>query len=780
MVKGQTYSEQAFESSSFRHFINTFLAGESGITKGCEIVQGTTAIDIRPGYFIVMGGLLKEEGTSNTIPGEAGYYRLVYEVDLSQTNTDTEFNQGNYKFLKGIGLYPSLTQEDLENSGNIYQFEFCQFRVTESGIQDFTDMRSFLDFDSIYEEVREKISEIENGSMITEAINELRSELKSEINSLASGSPLVASSVDEMTDTKRVYVNTTDGNWYYYNGTEWVQGGIYQSTSDTENLINLYPKYTTNDIVNSFFKELYLTGINNSYKLNKIGRNITVNGEQRWIISFLDGNNTEHNIQFFNNSPENIGIINENLTNGGHIYAIANWNVIKEIDVQIFTDVGLLEKCFIEEASPLIHEYLTSLKNRCNVYTDNEICNNFFQKLYLTGIDNTWKINKIQRCFLQSDYYRWRIEFISKDATIGRCIVEYKTTSEENIEELKWIDMDILTNDGTSILGHIKALVDWESITLGSDNQFSAILRDVCFHNSSNFISEKVMNFDEFTTKYRYIAPTFDTNKMSLNLIGSNDLINWYPIAENIYTPNIGRKTLRDPSWCKINGYYYLTYTVIDWDYGLKIGMARTKDFVHFYELPQLDIDFAGLENANRVYAPAFCPIDGKIYIVMAIINHPEDDSGDTVKTVIYEYNAKEHKITLIGDTGTGYIDSHIYKINNKYYMFSTHWTMFVSDSLTGPYNMIFSDSNFIPTSEKFCEGPYLMKLDNGKYRYLIQSLSEDKYLYVDTKSENIEDGFGEIKECTYHNIKDVPAHITIMDCMHNSVNGITSYSFNE
>lgn len=55
------------------------------------------------------------------------------------------------------------------------------------------------------------------------------SNLQSQINSLASGSPLVASSISEMTDTSRVYVNTSDGNWYYYNGTSWVNGGVYQS-----------------------------------------------------------------------------------------------------------------------------------------------------------------------------------------------------------------------------------------------------------------------------------------------------------------------------------------------------------------------------------------------------------------------------------------------------------------------------------------------------------------------------------------------------------------------
>lgn len=51
------------------------------------------------------------------------------------------------------------------------------------------------------------------------------------------GSPLVASTVAAMTDTSRVYVYTgsesgyTAGNWYYYDGTAWTSGGVYNSTA---------------------------------------------------------------------------------------------------------------------------------------------------------------------------------------------------------------------------------------------------------------------------------------------------------------------------------------------------------------------------------------------------------------------------------------------------------------------------------------------------------------------------------------------------------------------
>lgn len=53
----------------------------------------------------------------------------------------------------------------------------------------------------------------------------------------AVGSPLTAATVSAMTDTSKIYVYTgsesgmTAGNWYYYNGTQWVSGGVYNSVA---------------------------------------------------------------------------------------------------------------------------------------------------------------------------------------------------------------------------------------------------------------------------------------------------------------------------------------------------------------------------------------------------------------------------------------------------------------------------------------------------------------------------------------------------------------------
>ena len=51
----------------------------------------------------------------------------------------------------------------------------------------------------------------------------------------AVGSPLVAGTASAMTDTSKIYVYVgsqsgyVSGNWYYYNGSSWVSGGVYNS-----------------------------------------------------------------------------------------------------------------------------------------------------------------------------------------------------------------------------------------------------------------------------------------------------------------------------------------------------------------------------------------------------------------------------------------------------------------------------------------------------------------------------------------------------------------------
>ena len=61
--------------------------------------------------------------------------------------------------------------------------------------------------------------------------------INNKVNSVASGAPIPVNSISEMTDTSKSYVLTTDGKWYYYNGSSWVAGGVYQATGLSDNQV---------------------------------------------------------------------------------------------------------------------------------------------------------------------------------------------------------------------------------------------------------------------------------------------------------------------------------------------------------------------------------------------------------------------------------------------------------------------------------------------------------------------------------------------------------------
>lgn len=91
---------------------------------------------------------------------------------------------------------------------------------------------------SAEDEINSKINENQ--------LNSVKNILQNEIKGI--GSPLVASSISEMTDTKRVYVLTTNGHWYYYNDSTWTDGGVYQAAEDSETVNEL--KEELEEIVN--------------------------------------------------------------------------------------------------------------------------------------------------------------------------------------------------------------------------------------------------------------------------------------------------------------------------------------------------------------------------------------------------------------------------------------------------------------------------------------------------------------------------------------------------
>ena len=142
-VRGITFSMQNVSSNDDSHVYKVLLAGRKGRTKGCEMTYNVDDIYISKGYFFAHNRLIEvsslETVATPVVTTGTLYCRLVFELDMTKTNTKTEFNQGFFKVLSADSDYPEVTQEDLEDGGTLYQLPFAKFTKTIDGIGTFSD-----------------------------------------------------------------------------------------------------------------------------------------------------------------------------------------------------------------------------------------------------------------------------------------------------------------------------------------------------------------------------------------------------------------------------------------------------------------------------------------------------------------------------------------------------------------------------------------------------------------------------------------------------------------
>ena len=167
MLKGHVFNLQTFTSDAFAITFDKVLQGRSGILKGCNLSNTNNSITISEGYFIVRGRTLQIVG-NETISNltNNGYYSLVCEIDLSKTNTTDALNQATIKTVYNASSYPTLTQQDITGTGTVYQYEFARFKVENGNITDFTDRRTYLDFETLYDLVESTLERLENESNV--------------------------------------------------------------------------------------------------------------------------------------------------------------------------------------------------------------------------------------------------------------------------------------------------------------------------------------------------------------------------------------------------------------------------------------------------------------------------------------------------------------------------------------------------------------------------------------------------------------------------------------
>lgn len=146
MNRGITFDNQLIQSADMAHFLWVFSQHQSGVTQGCTPSYNGTNLYVASGRMILHGRQVAIEGTETIaapdVPAGVTYFcRLVYKIDLSQTNTTSAFNQGFFLVKTSASAWPTLTQEDLDDNGQIYEYSLARFKLSTSGISEFADER---------------------------------------------------------------------------------------------------------------------------------------------------------------------------------------------------------------------------------------------------------------------------------------------------------------------------------------------------------------------------------------------------------------------------------------------------------------------------------------------------------------------------------------------------------------------------------------------------------------------------------------------------------------
>lgn len=280
-LRGHVFNKQLFSSECFALFIDIFLGKNSGVIRGCELLNTSNNITLEKGFFCVKGRFLEEQGYSifeiEPVEQDTMFCKLVCEIDLSQVNTTSELKQAYYKIIKSTTDYPTLKQEDITVEGSTYQFEFAQFKVTTNGIEDFQDKRTFLDFESFYSEIRGNAQTVfdEITAQKNTFFAELNITTKAEADALITDLQQYCDSVKEVLDGNVAInllnrINTKADTPIYYTLTLLITGWVlnettqkYEYTVEDESITE--NDYISVDLLDKEQEEILRTIDGNSY-----------------------------------------------------------------------------------------------------------------------------------------------------------------------------------------------------------------------------------------------------------------------------------------------------------------------------------------------------------------------------------------------------------------------------------------------------------------------------------------------------------------------------------
>ena len=150
------------------------------------------------------------------------YQDLLYKIIHYLDSTMNEVDGLNENFIEFKNWFKNL---DVQDNINIKLDEMVQNGTLDNIISSYINPY-FINF---------------NNSL---------NEQNSRINALSSGAPIPVNNINQMTDTSKIYLLISSGYWYYYNGKNWISGGIYQASQSTDEIINIKNFLVNNNLKN--------------------------------------------------------------------------------------------------------------------------------------------------------------------------------------------------------------------------------------------------------------------------------------------------------------------------------------------------------------------------------------------------------------------------------------------------------------------------------------------------------------------------------------------------
>lgn len=135
MLKGITFDNQTVTPKNDGGLYK--VLGDCFLSDSFTIDPSTNNITIKQGYLLVGGRNIFNDADMviHVNPSIAsGYGRLVLKIDLTQPSTETEFAQIT-AFTESNGTlngFRTLTQEDINNDGLIYETALCYYSLSNS------------------------------------------------------------------------------------------------------------------------------------------------------------------------------------------------------------------------------------------------------------------------------------------------------------------------------------------------------------------------------------------------------------------------------------------------------------------------------------------------------------------------------------------------------------------------------------------------------------------------------------------------------------------------